>query len=176
MAIEKDSAVLIHYHLTNASGEVIDSSRGRDPLAYLHGHSNIVPGLERALSGQEIGAKLDVEVAPADGYGDRDPSLDVSVPMSQFPPGTHETLRPGARFQGSHPTDPSQLAVYTVLEVSGDMVSCSANHPLAGMTLHFNVQVMDVREPTSAELMQGRALQPGEKAQSSCCSNPDCDS
>ena len=81
MKIAHNSAVLVHYHLTNSKGMVIDSSRGKAPMAYLHGHNNMVPGVERALAGQEVGAKLDVEVAPDDGYGQHDPGLDISVPL-----------------------------------------------------------------------------------------------
>ncbi|MDP6946552.1 MAG: FKBP-type peptidyl-prolyl cis-trans isomerase, partial [Myxococcota bacterium] len=75
MNIEKDHAVSIHYHLTNDEGEVIDSSQGKDPLAYLHGHGNLVPGVERALEGKAVGDKFEVVVSPEDGYGAHDPSL-----------------------------------------------------------------------------------------------------
>jgi FKBP-type peptidyl-prolyl cis-trans isomerase SlyD len=175
MRIEQNSAVLVHYHLTSSDGEVIDSSNGKDPLSYLHGHNNLVPGVERALEGQEAGAKIDVEVSPADGYGEHDPSLDVLVPLSAFPSDMSSNLKPGAMFQGPHPSDETRTAMYTVIELAGNEVRCSANHPLAGVTLHFNLEVMEIREATEAELSQGRPLPPGGIQQSGCCSDPSCD-
>ena len=175
MRIEQNSAVLIHYRLTNTAGELIDTSTGQTPLAYLHGHKNLVDGLERALEGQEAGAKLDVEVAPADGYGDRDPSLDISVALSEFPARMHASLRPGAMFQGPNPSDPTHPATYTVMERTDSTVLCTANHPLAGMTLHFSVEVLEVRAPTAAELSNGRVLSPAASGASSCCNDPNCD-
>jgi FKBP-type peptidyl-prolyl cis-trans isomerase SlyD len=175
MQIQHNSAVRIHFHLTRLDGEVLDSSRGQEPLGYLHGHHNLVPGVERALTGQGAGSKLEVEVAPADGYGERDPALDVSIPLSAFPPSMKENLQPGARFQGPHPADPSRTAMYSVLALSGNEVGCTANHPLAGVTLHFRLEVVDIREATATEVSQGRFLAPGESAQSGCCSDPGCD-
>ena len=174
MKIENNSAVLIHYHLTDSDGEVIDSSKGKDPLAYLHGHNNLVPGVERALDGQEVGAQMDVEVAPADGYGEHDPELDISVPLSAFPQDAHAELGPGAMFQGPHPSDQTKAAMYTVIELAGDEVRCTANHPLAGVTLHFNLEVVEIREATPAEVSQGRVLPPSENQEEECCDDTDC--
>jgi FKBP-type peptidyl-prolyl cis-trans isomerase SlyD len=171
MQIQQNSAVLIHFHLTSAKGEVLDSSRGRDPLAYLHGHRNLVPGVERALAGQEVGAKLEVEVAPVDGYGERNPALDIVVPMAAFPEESHSALRPGAMFQGPHPIQQGQAAMFTVQHVAGDQVACTANHPLAGMTLHFQLEVVDVREATAAEVSMGRVDQGHDEG---CCHDPNC--
>jgi len=175
MRIEQNSAVLIHYHLTNSTGDVIDSSNGKEPLGYLHGHHNLVVGVERALFGLGVGAKLDVEVPPDEGYGEHDPELDVAIPLAAFPQNAKETLKTGAMFQGPHPSDQSRSAVYTVIDVANDQVRCTANHPLAGVTLHFSLEVMDIRTATAAELSAGRILPPGETPQSSCCSDPNCD-
>ena len=176
MKIAQDSAVLVHYHLTDSSGVVIDSSMGKGPMAYLHGHNNLVPGVEQALFGQEEGAQISVEVPPADGYGKHDPSLDVSIPLSVFPPDTHARLQPGVMFEGPHPSDRTRAVSFRVLEVTGSEVRCTANHPLAGMTLHFNLKVLEVREATADELSQGHVLSPNETASSGCCSDPNCGS
>jgi FKBP-type peptidyl-prolyl cis-trans isomerase SlyD len=175
MQIERNSVVRIHYHLTRTDGAVLDSSQGQEPLGYLHGHDYLVPGVERALTGQEAGAEIDVEVAPADGYGEHDPALDLSIPLSAFPTEMHASLKPGARFQGPHPAHPDREALYTVTALAGSEVVCTANHPLAGVTLHFKLEVIEVREATTVELSQGRFLAPGQNPQSGCCSNPDCD-
>jgi len=161
MKIAKDSAVTIHYHLTDGDGDVIDSSKGKDPLAYLHGHNNLVAGVERALDGLEIGAKLDVEVAPEDGYGERDPELDILVPLAAFPEDAREGLVAGVMFQGPHPADETKPAMYTVLGVTETDVQCTANHPLAGVTLNFNLEVMEVRAATEEELSHGHIHGPG---------------
>ena len=175
MQIEQNSAVSVHYHLTDQNGEVLDSSRGEQPMEYLHGHGNLVTGVERALLGQEVGARIQVEVPPVDGYGERDPALDVAIPLSVFPAETHPRLQPGAMFEGPHPTDKTRAAAFTVVEVVGSEVRCTANHPLAGMTLHFDLEVMDIREATADEVRQGQVLPPGGVAASGCCSDPNCD-
>jgi FKBP-type peptidyl-prolyl cis-trans isomerase SlyD len=164
MKIEKDAAVILHYHLTDSDGDVIDSSQGKDPMAYLHGHNNLVPGVERALDGQSAGVKLDVEVSPEDGYGMRDPDLDIEVPLEAFPEDAREGLVTGVTFQGPHPTDESRPAMYTVIESTDEVVRCTANHPLAGVTLHFNLEVMDVRAATEEELGHGHIHGPGGHA------------
>jgi FKBP-type peptidyl-prolyl cis-trans isomerase SlyD len=130
-------------------------------MAYLHGHNNLVPGVERVLDGQSAGIKLDVEVSPEDGYGMRDPDLDIEVPLEAFPEDAREGLVAGAMFQGPHPTDESRPAMYTVIESTDEFVRCTANHPLAGVTLHFNLEVMDVRTATEEELTHGHIHGPG---------------
>jgi FKBP-type peptidyl-prolyl cis-trans isomerase SlyD len=161
MTIQKDSAVRIHYHLTDSEGTVIDSSKGAEPLAYLHGHGNLVPGVEAALVGQEAGAKLDVVVPPEEGYGVPDPDLDLLIPMDMFPEEAHAELTEGAMFQAPHPKDESSVAVFTVVGVDDGKVKCTANHQLAGVTLHFNLEVVEVREATAEELAHGHIHGPG---------------
>lgn len=176
MQIAQNTAVSFHYHLTNSSGTVIDSSKGQEPMAYLHGHNQLVPGVERALLGKQAGAKLEVEVAPEDGYGTHDPALDIEIPIDSFPPQIHAKLQPGVQFEGPHPANPTRAAMYTVLEVAGTNLRCSANHPLAGMTLHFEIEVTEVRDATALEVQQGRVLPPGTtQSPSGCCSDPNCD-
>ena len=144
MKIAKDSVVTIHYTLKDGGGAVLDSSAGNEPLAYLHGNGNLVPGLEAALEGKAKGATLDVTVAPAEGYGPRDEKLVQKVPKRMF----EGSVDLGMRFHAG----PS---VVTVTHIQGDMVTIDANHPLAGQDLHFSVEVMDVRAASEEELEHG---------------------
>ncbi len=161
MNIEKDSAVSMKYTLKDGDGNVIDSSQGSEPLAYLHGHGNLVPGVERALEGQAAGAHVDVVVSPEDGYGERDSNLDGAIPKDAFPEDVVDQLAPGVMFQGPHPVDQTQMAHFTVMEVTDSEIRCTANHPLAGVTLHFDIDIVDVREATTEELAHGHIHGPG---------------
>ncbi len=150
MQIARNSIAAFHYTLTNSDGQVIDTSRGREPLAYLHGAGNIVPGLEKAMDGRSIGDSFDVEVAPEEGYGARDESLVAVVPRSAFQ-GV-DAIEPGMRF---HASGPQGAMSVTVARIEGDDVTIDGNHPLAGETLHFAIEVTDVREASSEELAHG---------------------
>ncbi len=154
MNISDDKVVLMHYTLKNDQGEVIDSSVGGDPLAYLHGHSNIIPGLEKAMANKAVGDILDVLVKPHDGYGIRDEELMQTVDRKIF--GDTPDLVVGMQFQAR-----SQEAtmMVTVTEIDGDFIAVDGNHPLAGETLNFHVQVMDVRDATAEELALGHPHQ-----------------
>lgn len=161
MNIQNDRAVRIHYHLTDSDGVVIDSSLEGEPMAYLHGHGNLVPGVERVLDGQTAGAKFSVVVPPEDGYGVPDPALNVAVPFTAFPEENREDLVNGAMFHGPHPADDKKVVLYTVVETDGDELRCTANHPLSGVTLHFDLEVIDVRDATEEELAHGHIHGPG---------------
>ena len=137
MNIQKNAAVTIHYHLTSPTGDVIDSSRGGAPLAYLHGHGNLVEGVEEALLGMTAGETKTAVVPPEKGYGTRNPNLDVRVPITAFPEEMRSQVAPGGMFHGQHPRDPSQVAQFTVVAVEGDQVLAPGNHKLAGVTLQF---------------------------------------
>lgn len=150
MQIADDLAVSIHFKLTNSEGELLDSSEGDEPLEYIHGHGFIVPGLEQALQGKAAGDRLQVVVPPADGYGERDEEKLQSVPRDAF--DSDATIEPGMRFQAE--SDEGEVLV-TVMQVDGDNVVIDANHPLAGQTLHFDVQVVSVRPCTEEELEHG---------------------
>ena len=151
MQIAENKVVFIHYTLTNQAGEVLDSSHGRgEPLGYLHGHGNIIPGLENALSGKAAGDKLDVTVEPAEGYGDRHDQLIQQVPREAFQ-GVDE-LQPGMQFQADTGMGPR---MFTITKVEGDDVTVDGNHPLAGETLSFEVEVTDVRDASNEELEHG---------------------
>jgi len=156
MKIAHEKVVSIHYTLTNGEGTVLDSSSGGHPLAYLHGFGNIIPGLENALEGKETGDKLSVTVEPEEGYGARDERLVQAVPRGAFKGVTE--LAPGMQFQAQGPQG-TRLVVVT--KVAEDVVTVDANHPLAGQTLHFEVEVSEVRDATSEELEHGHVHGPG---------------
>lgn len=156
MNITADHAVQMHYRLSTADGTLIETTAGRDPLAYLHGHDHVVPGVEKALEGKTVGDSLRIVVNPEDGYGERDPNLDVMVPLSIFPEESRGNLVPGARFRGPHPSEPEQPVVFSVIQVQGENLLCTANHPLAGVTLHFDIEVVDVRQGTKGEIADGQ--------------------
>jgi len=151
--IGEKSVVTFHYTLTNSNGEELDSSAGRDPMKYLHGASNIVPGLEKEMEGKSSGDKLKVEVQPEEGYGQVNPQLIQKVPHSAFE-GVPE-IKPGMQFQAQGPDGETQHI--TVKEVTGDEVIVDGNHPLAGQVLHFDVTIEDVREASEEELSHGHA-------------------
>lgn len=151
MQIQDNAVVSIHYTLTNDAGETIDSSAGAEPLVYLHGAANIIPGLEDALVNKSVGDKLTVRVAPEDGYGEHVPDLVQEVPSEMFQ-GVEE-VQVGMEFHAESNT--GQPIAVTVTKVEDGMVTIDANHPLAGVTLNFDVEVVDIREATSEELDHG---------------------
>ena len=150
MQIANDKVVMIHYTLTNDEGDLLDSSKDQDPLAYLHGFGNIIPGLEKALTGRSIGDTFKIEIAPEDGYGVRDNEMVQSVPRSAFE-GVDD-IEPGMQFQAQ---SPDGIQLVTVIDIDGDEVILDGNHPMAGITLHFDVEVNDIREATREELEHG---------------------
>ncbi len=150
MEIAADSVVLIHYTLKDDSGAVLDSSAGGEPLAYIQGHGNLVPGLEKALEGKQDGNALSVTVAPSEGYGKHDAALVQRVPKRTLQ-GSGD-IRKGMQFHGR---TGDGMRVFTVTAVTGDMVSLDGNHPLADQTLHFDVEVISVRAATAEELEHG---------------------
>jgi FKBP-type peptidyl-prolyl cis-trans isomerase SlyD len=147
--------VRLDYTLKNDAGEVLDSSDGAEPLAYIHGAHQIVPGLERALEGLDVGAEKDVVVGPEDGYGVPDPG---TVPRASFPPDLE--LAVGDSFMGEN--EEGGAVPVRVVELRDDVVVVDANHPLAGVTLHFHVTIREVRDATPAELMHGHAHGDGD--------------
>ena len=150
MAIAQNSVVTIHYTLKDDAGEIIDSSRSGDPLAYLHGHGNLVPGLERELEGKSTGDKVVVSVTPEQGYGAYDKNLVQQVPRRALQGIAKVTV--GMRL---HAQTPEGARAVTVTRLVGDMVTIDGNHPLAGKNLNFDVEITDVREATEEELSHG---------------------
>jgi FKBP-type peptidyl-prolyl cis-trans isomerase SlyD len=148
--ITADRVVLIHYTLKDDAGAVIDTSAGGEPLAYIQGHGNLVAGLEKALEGQQDGSNVAVSVTPEEGYGKHDSNLIQRVPKRGLQ--SAGAIKKGMQFQGR--TDDG-MRLFTVTAVIGDMVTLDGNHPLADKTLHFDVQVVSVREATAEELEHG---------------------
>lgn len=150
MQISDGKAVQIDYTLRNDAGEVLDSSEGRQPLAYLHGAGNIIPGLEGALAGKGAGDTLSVSIPAAQGYGERNDGMVMTVGLAQF--ADPKQARLGAQFNIQ--TDRG-IHLATVTAVVGDQVTLDLNHPLAGETLHFDVEVVDVKVASEEERAHG---------------------
>ena len=150
MEIAADRVVTIHYTLKDDNGTVLDSSTGGEPLAYIQGHGNLVSGLEKALEGKQNGNTLSVVISPAEGYGVRNEGLIQRVPKRTLQ-GSGE-IKKGMQFQAR--TDDG-MRLFTVTAVIGDMVTMDGNHPLADRTLHFDVEIVSVREATADELEHG---------------------
>jgi FKBP-type peptidyl-prolyl cis-trans isomerase SlyD len=156
-SIEKGTVVSIHYTLHGEDKQLLDSSEGAEPLVYLHGHGQIIPGLEKQLAGKTVGDSLKAEIEPADGYGEYDESLVVSLERDQFPEGAE--LEVGTMFELSGPQN--ETLVVRVTELADDHVEVDGNHPLAGKKLFFDVSVAAIRPATQEELAHGHAHGPG---------------
>jgi len=148
--ITAHKAVEIHYTLTNDAGEVVDSSLDVEPLPYIHGTESLVPGLEKALDGKAVGDKIVVSVSPEDGYGEVTPELTQVVPRELFE--FDGDIEVGMRFEAEAENG---IELVTVIAVDEKAVTIDANHPLAGQTLNFDVEVISVRDATSEELEHG---------------------
>lgn len=155
MTIGTDSVVTIHYTLKDEAGTVLDHSEPGQPLAYLHGHGNIISGLEKELTGKDAGDALTVTVLPAEGYGEYDNNLVQSVPRQAL--RGIENVEAGMRLQAQ--TAEGTRAV-TVSKVTDESVTLDGNHPLAGKNLHFDVRVEEVRPATKDELSHGHVHDP----------------
>jgi FKBP-type peptidyl-prolyl cis-trans isomerase SlyD len=154
--ITADRVVTIHYTLKDDSGTVLDSSAGGDPLAYIQGHGNLISGLEKALEGKTGGDKMAVSISPADGYGTRNEALIQRVPRRALQ-GAGE-IRKGMQFQAR---TEDGMRMFTVTGIVGDVVTLDGNHPLADKTLHFDVEIVEVREASAEELEHGHVHGPG---------------
>ena len=150
MQINDNSIVSFHYTLTDKDGKVIDSSEGNQPLTYLHGLGQIVPGLENALTGKTIGDKLSVDVSAAEGYGEHHDFMVQQVPRDAFQ-GVDD-IEPGMQFQAETPQGPMTV---TVTAADESTVTVDGNHPLAGQALFFAVEIVSVREASAEEISHG---------------------
>ncbi|HAW86762.1 MAG TPA: peptidylprolyl isomerase [Spirochaetaceae bacterium] len=150
MNIEKDRVVSIDYQLKNAQGDVIDASEPGEPLVYLHGNQNLIPGLEKRLEGKKADDKLQCVIAPAEGYGERDDELVFAVPRKEF--AEPDKVQVGMQFQAQQADG---VHIVTVASLTDEEVTVDANHPLAGQSLHFDVTVREVREASAEELSHG---------------------
>ncbi|EWS62763.1 FKBP-type peptidyl-prolyl cis-trans isomerase SlyD [Hydrogenophaga sp. T4] len=150
MKITKDTIVTITFRATDAQGKLLED--GKEPRAYLHGgYNNTLPGIEKALEGQEKGFSAQLVLQPEDAFGARDESLVHSIPKSEFPPG----VKVGGQLQGTD--DQGREQVFTVKKIKGDTVHLDGNHPLAGQVLRFAVKVVDVQAASAEEVAHGHA-------------------
>ena len=158
MKVGKDKVVLMHYTLKNDAGDVIDSSDGGDPLPFLQGHGNIIPGLESALEGSKVGDKLDVSIEPEEGYGLRMQDAIQEIPSSALQ-GVDE-VKVGMQLQ-SQDKDGNAFLV-SVTKIEDDKITVDGNHPLAGQTLHFSVSIESIRKAEAEELSHGHVHADGQ--------------
>ncbi len=155
MKIESNKVVSIHYTLTDNAGTVLDSSSGKDPLTYIQGIGNLIAGMEEGLEGKTAGEKLTIKVSPEKGYGIKNQELIQQVPIAAF---GGQMVSPGMQFEAG---SQEQRFLVTVTEVNNDTVTIDGNHPLAGVELNFDVEVITIREATAEELDHGHVHGPG---------------
>ncbi|MCS6870959.1 MAG: peptidylprolyl isomerase [Anaerolineae bacterium] len=149
--IQDNVVVALAYTLKLENGEIVDEADADNPLEYLHGANNIIPGLERALTGMRVGETKHIQVAPSDGYGDYDPEDVEVVPRHHFP--SDAPLEVGTAITLADDDDNYIDAV--VKAVSDESVTLDYNHPLAGKTLYFDVEVLNIRPATQEEIEHG---------------------
>lgn len=155
MTIANNKAVSLAYTLTDDQGNIIDQSNDGS-FEYLHGASNIIPGLENALTGKKVGDKFDVTIEPADGYGERNEEMIQVVSREMFNP--EDEIMPGMQFHAQSPD--GQMLVVTVAAVDDENVTVDGNHPLAGTRLNFNVEVLKLRDGSPEEIEHGHVHGP----------------
>lgn len=146
--VSPDKVIKMNYTLTDATGNVLDSSQ-EEPMEYLQGHQNIIPGLENALEGLKPGDKKQVTVQPEDGYGNHNPELIFGLPLTQF---GEEAPQPGMVVQLQ---SEEGVMMATIVKQEGDQIILDANHPLAGQVLNFDVEILGIREASPEELTHG---------------------
>ena len=156
MEIGENKVVQMHYTLKNDKGEVLDTSEGQDPLTYMHAEGAIIPGLFQAITGKKVGEKVSVVVKPQDGYGDKDDSMVKQVPIESFK--GMDDMAVGVKVEAE--TDDG-IQIATITEIREKEVTIDLNHPLAGVTLHFHVEITDIREATEEEVSHGHVHGPG---------------
>ena len=156
MLIADKKVASFHYTLSNEQGEQIESSRERQPMSYLHGASNIIPGLEKSLAGKAAGDQFQETIPPAEAYGERSSGRVQRIPAKHF--RDTKQLQPGRLVSIQTRRGPVQA---TVVKVGRFNVDVDTNHPLAGQTLTFDVEVMTVRDATAEEISHGHAHEPG---------------
>lgn len=157
MVVAKDKVVAIDYTLKDSDGQILDQSDDGEPLSYLHGAGMIIEGLESALEGKVANDELQVVVEPTEGYGEFDESLRQQVPRSEF--ADIEDLAVGMQFRVNAEDD--EFIVVTVVDVNDNEVTIDGNHQLAGVTLHFDVKVREIRDATEEEIEHGHPHGPG---------------
>lgn len=156
MKADTDKVVTFHYTLTSDAGEILDTSDGGEPLAYIHGAGNIVAGLEGAITGRQAGDTFKVDVSPEEGYGARHDDMIQQIPREAFVDAGQ--IEPGMRFQAQ---TSGGMHLFTVTAVDDEFVTADGNHPLAGENLHFDIEIVSVRDASAEELRHGHVHGPG---------------
>ena len=151
--IKKNKVVSMTYCLKDEKGEELDRADKDKPLEYLHGSGNIVPGLENALDGLKVGDKKEVTVKPEEGYGEVMKDLKMELDRNNFP--KDQKLAPGMQFMAE--LSDGKKHPFNVVELKGDKVHVDGNHPLAGQTLQFSIEITKIRNATAEELKHGHA-------------------
>jgi len=146
MIVENEKVILMNYTLTNENGDILDTSNGSEPLAYIQGYQNIIPGLEKEMLGKKIGEKLKVVVQPEEGYGKFNAELVQVIERDMFQ--GIENLAVGFQFQAKLAEGP---VIMTIKKIDGDKITVDGNHALADQVLTFDVEVVDIRDATSEE-------------------------
>ena len=154
--IEQDSVASVHYTGTFVDGEVFDTSEGRAPLSFLVGHGQMIPGFEQEILGAKVGEKREFTLTPDRAYGERDENAIQRIEKNQFPEGMELEV---GMVVGAH-SDQGPIQ-FTIKEIEGDLVTADFNHQMAGMTLRFNIEVVEIRSATDEELAHGHAHGPG---------------
>ena len=157
MQISEQKVVTMNYEVVDDQGQLVDRSEDDGPLAYIHGSGQLIPGLETALEGRGTGDKVAVDVPPAQGYGERDEEGVQTVSRDQFDDSVE--IKVGMQFEAQDDDDGHQ--VVTVVAVDGEHITLDTNHPLAGKSLHFEVEILDVRDASAEELEHGHVHGPG---------------
>ncbi len=153
MQIETRRVATIDYTLTDENGTVVDTSEGGEPITYVHGFGTLIPGLERALEGKSPGDSVQVTIPPEEGYGERDEEMYEEVPREMLEGLDEDQIQVGMRL---HAATEEGTQIVTVKEIQEDSIVMDTNHPLAGLNLHFDVTVRDVREATHEEIEEAR--------------------
>lgn len=151
--VGKDMVVKFNFILRDEAGNTVDSSDDDEPMAYLHGHGQIVPGLERAMNGRNVGEIFEVRVPASEGYGDRNPDGVFEVARTKLPPD----ITPEVGMDLASQLPDGTFVQLHIIQVKPDAITVDANHPFAGMNLHFRVQVVEVRAATDEEIEHGHA-------------------
>ncbi len=170
MNIEKNKVIKVDYVLKNSEGTIIDSSEGMEPLEYLHGHNNIIAGLESALEGKKVGDDFNISVHPAQAYGERDENAFTLIPLEKL---QHiPNLEVGLKLQIP---GPNGAQIVTISKIDDKEVTIDTNHPLAGELLNFDVKVIDIRDASEEEISHGHIhIQHQHGEEQGCSSGGGC--
>jgi len=156
MNIEKDKVVTFHYRLSDDKGNEIENSQAQEPLSILYGHGNIIPGLEQAMNGRGAGDTFDVVVPPEQAYGEYRADFTQRVPKKYFRDA--EQLQPGDSTVLT--TKDGRRQIVQVVKVGSSVIDVDLNHPMAGKTLHFGIEITDVRDAAPEEIEHGHVHGP----------------